>query len=40
MVIRYELGIPAAIGIGDKQYEGLHEGRLMLDCEKGLLKYV
>ena len=26
-----ELGIPAAIGIGDKQYEGLHEGRLMLD---------
>ena len=35
-----ELGIPAAIGIGDKQYEGLHEGRLMLDCEKGLLKYV
>ena len=35
-----ELGIPAAIGIGDKQYEGLHEGRLMLDCQKGLFKYV
>ncbi|MBC8298272.1 MAG: hypothetical protein H8E55_21095 [Pelagibacterales bacterium] len=35
-----ELGIPAAIGIGDKLYEGLHEGRLMLDCQKGRLEYV
>jgi glutamine kinase len=35
-----ELGIPAAIGIGDKLYEDLHEGRLMLDCQKGQLKYV
>ncbi len=35
-----ELGIPAAIGVGDKIYENLHEGRLMLDCKKGLLEYV
>lgn len=35
-----ELGIPAAIGIGDKLYEGLHEGRLMLDCQKGRFEYV
>ena len=35
-----ELGIPAAIGIGDKLYENLHEGRLMLDCKKGQLEYV
>lgn len=35
-----ELGIPAAIGIGDKVYEGLHEGRLMLDCQKGRIEYV
>ena len=35
-----ELGIPAAIGIGDKLYKGLHEGRLMLDCQKGRFQYV
>ena len=35
-----ELGIPAAIGIGDKLYESLYEGRLMIDCKKGQLKYV
>ena len=35
-----ELGIPAAIGIGDKLYESLHEGRLMLDCQKGRFEYV
>lgn len=35
-----ELGIPAAIGIGDKLYEGLYEGRLMLDCQKGHFEYV
>ena len=35
-----ELGIPAAIGVGDKLYEGLHEGRMMLDCKNGLFKYV
>jgi glutamine kinase len=35
-----ELGIPAAIGIGDQLYEGLHEGRLMLDCQKGGFMYV
>ena len=35
-----ELGIPAAIGIGDKHYENLQEGRLMLDCQKELFKYV
>lgn len=35
-----ELGIPAAIGIGSKLYEGLHEGRLMLDCQKGLFGHV
>ena len=26
--------------VGDKIYENLHEGRLMLDCKKGLLEYV
>jgi phosphohistidine swiveling domain-containing protein len=35
-----ELEIPAAIGIGDKLYEGLHEGRLMLDCQKRRFEYV
>jgi len=35
-----ELGIPAAIGVGDKVYENLTESRLMLDCEKGLIEYV
>ena len=35
-----ELGIPAAIGIGDKLYESLHERRLLLDCQKGFLEYV
>ncbi len=35
-----ELGIPAAIGIGDKLYESLYEGRLMIDCQKGQLEYV
>ena len=35
-----ELGLPAAIGIGDKLYERLHEGRLMLDCQKGRFEYV
>lgn len=35
-----ELEIPAAIGIGDKLYEGLHEGQLMLDCQKGRFEYV
>ncbi len=35
-----ELGIPAAIGIGDKLYEGLHEGKLMLDCQKERFEYV
>ena len=35
-----ELEIPAVIGIGEKLYEGLNEGRLLLDCKKGLLEYV
>jgi phosphohistidine swiveling domain-containing protein len=35
-----ELGIPAAIGIGEKVYESLHEGRLMLDCQKGIIEHV
>lgn len=35
-----ELGIPAAIGIGDNTYENLHNGRLMLDCKKGIFEYV
>jgi len=29
-----ELSIPAAIGIGDKLYDNLKEGRLILDCTK------
>ena len=35
-----ELGIPAAIGVGDKIYENLKEGNIMLDCQKGLFEYV
>lgn len=35
-----ELGIPAAIGIGDKAYENLAPGRIMLDCLKERLEYV
>lgn len=35
-----ELEIPAAIGVGDKLYEELYEGRLMLDCQKGRFEYV
>tara|TARA_Y200000002_G_scaffold131739_1_gene108524 strand:+ start:5956 stop:8955 length:3000 start_codon:yes stop_codon:yes gene_type:complete len=35
-----ELGIPAAIGIGEKLYESLREGRLLLDCQKGIIEYV
>ena len=35
-----ELEIPAAIGIGDKNYENLREGCVMLDCQKEFLKYV
>ncbi len=35
-----ELGVPAAIGIGDKLYDSLFEGRLMIDCRKGQIEYV
>ena len=35
-----ELGIPAAIGVGEKFYESLYEGRLMLDCQNGRIEYV
>ena len=35
-----ELGIPAAIGIGDKRYENLQEKKLILDCQKGIIEYV
>ncbi|AYB48931.1 hypothetical protein CJJ19_05215 [Candidatus Williamhamiltonella defendens] len=35
-----ELGIPAAIGIGDKQYDSLQNGRMILDCHKGRFEYV
>jgi len=35
-----ELGIPAAIGIGDKFYEGLREGKLMLDCRREHFEFV
>ena len=35
-----EMGIPAAIGIGNKAYDTLKEGRLMLDCHKGRFGYV
>ena len=35
-----ELGIPAAIGIGSKLYEGLKEGRIMLNCQKESIEYV
>lgn len=34
-----ELGIPAAIGVGDKIYERLRESRIMLDCKKGCFEY-
>jgi phosphohistidine swiveling domain-containing protein len=34
-----ELGIPAAIGVGDKVYERLREGRIILDCKKGCFDY-
>jgi len=35
-----ELGIPAAIGVGDKVYESLKEGRLKLDCLQGQLEHI
>lgn len=35
-----ELSIPAAIGIGDKIYDNLQEGRVILDCHKGRFEYV
>lgn len=35
-----ELEIPAAIGIGEIEYEGLYDGLVLLDCLKGYIKYV
>lgn len=35
-----ELGIPAAIGVGDKTYETLEEGSILLDCLKGHLEKI
>ena len=35
-----ELGLPAAIGVGDQIYDELKAGRMMLDCLKGHMEYV
>ena len=35
-----ELGVPAAIGIGDNLYESSYQGRMLLDCDKERFEYV
>jgi glutamine kinase len=35
-----ELGIPAVIGLGEKVYESMRDGRIHLDCEKRLIQHV
>ncbi len=35
-----EIGLPAAIGVGDKIYENIEEGRVLLDCLKGRVERV
>ena len=35
-----ELGLPAAIGVGDKVYENIIKGRILLDCLKGRIEHV